>query len=126
MMEKEDKDLEVIFSGEERPLHPDTVHISLSDLSKNREARKNQTTEEKAEHKPTHSFEDGKWEPVKPKPNWMDKLKSCAMLTAPFSALTLLVFYWNEAGLMDSSIAVPSMIFCACLAGLGIGRVVSK
>lgn len=120
MMEKEDKDLEVIFSGEERPLHPDTVHVSLTEIRKNREAKKDEA------HKPTHNYENGKWEPVKPEPNWLDKLKTCAMLTAPFSCLTMLVWYWNVAGLMADSIAVPSMLFCACVAGLGIGRVVTK
>ena len=69
---------------------------------------------------------NAQWEPAKPNPNWLDKLKDCAVLTVPFSGLTMLVFCWNEAGLMADSIAIPSMLFCACVAGLGIGRVVSR
>lgn len=89
----------------------ETTHTNLAEKSAQR-----------AKDKPVNA----QWEPVKPDPNWMDKLKNCAVLTAPFSCLTMLVFYWNEAGLMADSIAIPSMLFCACVAGLGIGRVVSK
>lgn len=113
MMEKEDKDLEVIFSGEERPLHPDTVHVSLT--GKPREKKVEEVKEAK----------DGKWEPVKEN-TWMDGLRDCAKWVIGFGGLTFLLFYWNEAGLMAESIAIPSMLFTACLTGLGVGKVVKR
>lgn len=124
-MSKEDKDLEQIFSGEEKPLHPDTVHISL-DLQKNREARKERTTAntnntEKSTHKPTHDYKDGKWEPVKER-TWMDNLKDCVRWAGCFGGLSLLLFYWEQAGLMAESIAVPCMCLCTALAGWGVGK----
>ena len=76
--------------------------------------------------KPSAKPITAQWEPVKSEPNFLDKLKSCVMAVAPCSCLTMLVWYWNEAGLMAESIAIPSMIVSACLAGLGIGKVVSK
>ena len=44
-MNKEDQALHEIFHGEEKALHPDTVHITLGGGSKKpSEARKNQPT----------------------------------------------------------------------------------
>jgi hypothetical protein len=75
---------------------------------------------EKSAHKPTHDFKDGKWEPIKNR-TWMDSLKSAASWLVGFAGLSFLVFYWMEAGLMDESIAVPSIAVCTALAGFGVG-----
>ena len=72
--------------------------------------------------KPVRVSQDAKWEPVKPDPNWLDSLKACAKHAAIFGGLSFLVFYWQQAGLMDSSVAVPTMCICTALAGLGVGR----
>ena len=119
-MNKEGRELEEIFSGEEKPLHPDTVHITLGKGVSKKE--KTTPKAEKTPHKPTHNFQDGKWEPVKPEPNFMDKLKSCAKSGLLFGGLTFLIFYWQQAGLMASSIAVPSMCVCTAMVGLAIGK----
>ena len=116
-MNREDRELEEIFSGEEKPLHPDTVHITLGQGG----SKKETTKAEKSAHTPTHDFRDGKWEPVK-EPNWMDTLKSCAKWALLFGGLSCLIFYWNEAGLMASSIAIPSMCLCTAMAGFGVGK----
>jgi hypothetical protein len=52
-------------------------------------------------------------------------LAECAR-SIGFGGLTGLLFYWEQIGLMAESIAVPSMIVCAALFGLGIGKVVGK
>ena len=51
----------------------------------------------------------------------LDKLKACAKWGGIFGGLNMLLFYWQQAGLLDSKAAVPSMIVCALLAGLSIG-----
>lgn len=71
--------------------------------------------------KHTHEYRDGKWEPVKEE-TWMDRLKGCAKWAAGFGGLSFLLFYWNQAGLMAESIAVPCMCICTALAGWGIGK----
>ena len=63
---------------------------------------------------------DGKWEPVKVVTS-LDKLKACAKWGGIFGGMNALLFYWQQAGLLDSKAAVPSMIVCALLAGLSIG-----
>lgn len=64
---------------------------------------------------------DTSWVPAKP-PHWMDALKASAKHVALFGGLGFLVFYWQQAGLMDSSVAVPTMCICTALAGIGVGR----
>lgn len=67
-------------------------------------------------------FRDAKWEPVKAAPNWMDKLRACAFGVLTFGGLSLLLFCWEQAGLMDASVAVPSMCVCTGMVGLTIGK----
>lgn len=64
---------------------------------------------------------DTSWEPTK-EHHWMDNMKSCAKSVCLFGGLSFLVFYWQQAGLMDSSVAVPTMCICTALAGLGVGK----
>ena len=72
-------------------------------------------------HKPTHNYNGKSWEPVK-EPNWMDNLKGCAKWAIGFGGLSFLLFYWEQAGLMAESVAVPCMCLCTALAGWGVGK----
>lgn len=55
-------------------------------------------------------------------PGWLDRLKACVVWAAGFGSLNFLIFYWQLAGLMDDSIAIPSMWVCCILAGFGVGK----
>ena len=81
------------------------------------------------EAKPTEKKTSGKdkpiatqWEPVKPDPNWLDRLKGCVKWAALFSGLCGLIFYWQQTGLMDPAAAMPSMLTCMLLTGVSIGK----
>ena len=63
---------------------------------------------------------DEQWEPAKVITT-MDKLMGCAKWAGLFGGLNGLLFYWQQAGLLASEAAVPSMVVCALLAGLSIG-----
>jgi hypothetical protein len=63
---------------------------------------------------------DATWVPVKEGTS-MDKVRDCAKWAMLFASVSGLLFYWQQAGLLDSSAAVPSLIFCALGAGLTIG-----
>ena len=65
---------------------------------------------------------DAQWQPTKQR-NWMDDLKDCTKSTLIFGGLNVLIWYWQISGLMDESVALPSMLVCAVLAGVGIGKV---
>jgi hypothetical protein len=78
----------------------------------------------KAEQSGAHkrTYKDAKWEPVKPDPNWLDKLKASAMWAIGFGGLSFILFYWEQAGLMAESIAVPCIAVCTALGGWGVGK----
>ena len=131
-MSKEDMELLEIFNGEEKPLHPDTVHKTLvrptAGAEKNA-ATTNTTRTEKAAQKPADKptegnkgNEDAKWQPAKPAPNWLDNLKASVKWVGLFAGLCLLFFYWQQTGQMEPSAAVPSMCVCTALAGFGCGK----
>lgn len=64
---------------------------------------------------------DTQWEPVKQR-NWMDDLKECMKSSLIFGGLNMLIWYWQISGLMDESIALPCMLACAALFGIGLGK----
>ena len=63
---------------------------------------------------------DAEYEPVK---TWYDK-KTVNMVkwATVFIGLEYLVFYWMQTGKMQESAAMPSMIVCAILAGISVGK----
>lgn len=99
------------FHDETEPATAETKKVS-----------KDTTTTETVAQKPTRKPVGNLWEPPKPAPNWLDKLRDCVKWAGCFGGLSLLVFYWQQEGLMAASIAVPTMCVCTALAGWGIGK----
>ena len=76
--------------------------------------------EKKTAHKPTEKPMDAEYEPVK---TWYDeKTVNMVKWAAVFIGLEYLVFYWQQTGQMQESAAMPSMLVCALLAGLSVGK----
>lgn len=76
--------------------------------------------EKKTAHKSTNKPMDAEYEPVK---TWYDeKIVNCAKWFLIFAGLEYLVFYWMQTGQMAESAAMPSMIVCALLAGISVGK----
>lgn len=124
-MSAEDKQLEEIFHGDEKQLHPDAVHITLGKPSQPVKAEKKTVSKEpakekKTEQKPTEKPMDAKYEPVK---TWYDeKIVNMVKWVVVFMGLEYLFFYWQQTGQMQSTAAIPSMIVCAALAGISVGK----
>ena len=77
--------------------------------------------ERKAGHKPeVEEAVDASWAPVK-ESGYMDKIRECTKYGLIFAGISGLLFYWQQAELLATSAAVPSLIFCALGAGLTIG-----
>ena len=76
--------------------------------------------ENKVAQKPTSEPVDAEYEPVK---TCYDK-KAVNMVKWPavFIGLEYLVFYWQQTGQMQESAAMPSMLVCAMLAGISVGK----
>ena len=84
--------------------------------SVNKEPVKEKKTAQKSTSRPM----DAEYEPVK---TWYDeKIVNCIKWFLIFAGLEYLVFYWMQTGQMESSAAMPSMIVCALLAGISVGK----
>lgn len=123
-MNREDRELVDMFHGNDKPMHPETIHITLGKTTAavSKKESSNTTERKKVAQNCMCNTKDAQWEPAKPDPNWLDKLKECAKWTAVFGGLCLLLFYWQQTGQMESSAAVPSMCVCTALAGFGCGK----
>ena len=76
--------------------------------------------EKKTAHKATSEPEDAEYEPVK---TWYDaKAVNLVKWALLFICLEYLLFYWQQTGQMQESAARPSMLVCALLAGLSVGK----
>ena len=83
-------------------------------------SNKEPVKEKKTAQKPTDKPVDAEYEPVK---NWYDeKTVNCVKWFLIFAGLEYLVFYWMQTGQMQSTAAMPSMIVCALLAGISVGK----
>lgn len=124
-MSAEDKQIDEMLHGEEKPLHPDTVHITLSKPSQTvktekKAVNKDPAKEKKTAQKLTEKPMDAEYEPVK---TWYDeKTVNMVKWVVVFMALEYLFFYWQQTGQMKSTAAMPSMIVCALLAGISVGK----
>ena len=88
--------------------------------SEKKTVSKEPVKEKKAEQKPTNKPMDAKYEPVK---TWYDeKTVNMVKWVVFFMALEYLFFYWQQTGQMQSTAAMPSMIVCALLAGVSVGK----
>ena len=68
---------------------------------------------------------DAQWMPVKER-TWMDDLKDCVKSSVVYGGLNMLIWYWQTSGLMDESIAMPCMLVCAALFGIGLGKCLKR
>lgn len=83
-------------------------------------ANKEPVNEKKTAQKPTETPVNAEYEPVK---TWYDeKTVNMVKWSVIFMGLEYLFFYWQQTGQMKSSAAVPSMIVCALLAGISVGK----
>lgn len=124
-MSAEDKQLEEMIHGVEKPLHLETIHQTIVMPTQTVKTEKKQTTKEPAEgkktaQKTTNKPMDAECEPVK---TWYDeKTVNMVKWVVVFMGLEYLFFYWQQTGQMQSTAAMPSMIVCALLAGVSVGK----
>ena len=71
-------------------------------------------------------FVGNEWVPAEECVSTIDKVKKCAKSAFIFGGMGLLFFYWQQTGQMLESAAFPSIVVCAVLAGLGIGKNIWK
>ena len=83
-------------------------------------SNKEPVKEKKTAQKPTSKPMDAEYEPVK---TWYDeKTVNMVKWVVVFMGLEYLFFYWQQTGQMQFTAAMPSMIVCALLAGVSVGK----
>ena len=83
-------------------------------------ANKEHVKKKKIAQKPSSEPMDAEYEPVK---TWYDaKTVNMVKWVMVFMGLEYLFFYWQQTGQMQSTAAMPSMIVCALLAGISVGK----
>ena len=83
-------------------------------------ASKEPTKEKKTAQYLTGKPMDAEYESVK---TWYDeKAVNMVKWVVLFMSLEYLFFYWQQTGQMQSTAAMPSMIVCALLAGISVGK----
>ena len=76
--------------------------------------------EKKTAQQPTEKPMDAEYQPVK---TWYDeKAVNMVKWVVVFMGLEYLFFYWQQTGQMQPTAAMPSMIVCAMLAGISVGK----
>lgn len=124
--EREDTELQEMFHGEEKPMHPDTVHVSLNGASKPTERRRTAKASATAKNTPKEEKPvNAQWEPAKPKPNDMDRLKKVAKETGMYAALSLILFWWQQTGRLDETTAWYALLVCVGMVFFTIGKTCS-
>lgn len=124
MLDKEDKELNEMFHGEEKPLHPDTIHKTFSRPVAAISKKETTTTpkSEKPAEKTILKPADAQWEPEHHAPTQMEKLKGCAKDALIFGGLSLMFFWFQQTGQMAMSASMPCICACCVLMGLGVGK----
>lgn len=83
-------------------------------------ASKKPAQKKKTAQKPADEPVDAEYEPARMFPG--ERFFNCIKWPAVFIGLEYLVFYWQQTGQMQESAAMPSMIVCALLAGISVGK----
>jgi len=122
-MNKEDKELVEMLHGSDKPMHPDTVHITLGGSGKPTAKRiptkeSNPTKVMPEKEKPVNA----QWEPVKPTPNYMDKLKHSAKDMGMYAVLSAILFWWQQTGRLEETTAWYALLVCVGMVFFTVGR----
>ena len=98
----------------------ETVKPTQPAKAEKKTVSKEPVKEKKTAQKSTEKPVDAEHEPVK---TWYDeKTTNMVKWVVVFMGLEYLFFYWQQTGQMKSTAAMPSMIVCALLAGISVGK----
>jgi hypothetical protein len=121
--EREDMELNEMFHGEEKPMHPETIHITLGGTEKPTAKpvstkQSNPGKECPGKEKPVESL----WEPEKPAPNWMDKLKQTTKDVCLYAVLSSVLFYWQQTGRLEETTSWYALLVCVGMVFFSVGK----
>lgn len=63
-----------------------------------------------------------RWEPEKPAPNFMDKLKATAKDVCFYAVLSLILFWWQQTGRLEYTTAWYALLVCVGMVFFAVGK----
>ena len=118
--EREDMELEAVMGTrfidytKERTEKPAEKPVAASGYGEQRKPIENIPAKEK----PVGS----QWEPEKPAPNWMDRLRTTAKNTALYAVISIVLFWWQQTGRIDETTAWYALLLCVGMVFFSVGR----
>ena len=97
-----------------------TVKPTQAVKAEKKPASKEPAKEKKTAQEPADKPMDAEYEPARMFPG--ERFFNCIKWPAVFVGLEDLFFYWQQTGQMAESASMPSMIVCALLAGISVGK----
>ena len=65
---------------------------------------------------------EAQWEPAKPEPNWLDRLRTTAKSVAIYAIVSAVLFWWQQTGRMDYDTAWWALLLCVGMVFFSVGR----
>ena len=62
------------------------------------------------------------WEPVKPSPNYMDRLRATVKEVFLWAVLSLVLFWWQQTGRLEATTAWYSLLVCVGMVSFSVGK----
>ena len=63
------------------------------------------------------------WQPEKPEPDFMDKLKSVVKSVCLYAVMSLVLFWWKQTGLLEEQTAWYALLVCVGMVFFSVGRI---
>ena len=116
--EREDMELSEVMCGR-------FTDMTKGEKSGEKTARKPVTPKESnpgkntpKEEKPVESL----WEPVKPAPDSMEKLKQMVKDVCKYAVLSLILFWWQQTGRLEETTAWYALLVCVGMVFFSVGK----
>ena len=78
----------------------------------------NPSKEYPGKEKPVESL----WNPAKPAPDFMEKLKQTAKDVCLYAVLSLILFWWQQTGKLDETTAWYALLLCVGMVFFSVGK----
>lgn len=65
---------------------------------------------------------EAQWEPVKPAPDFMDKLKATVKDVFLWAVISLVLFYWQQTGRIEITTSWYALIVCVGMVFFSVGK----
>jgi hypothetical protein len=113
-------ELDEMFHGEEKPLHPNTVYTVYGKPSAKQNAAKDSNPDKNTSEKEKPVQEQ--WKPEKPAPDFMDKLESTAKDICLWAVLSLVLFWWQQTGRIEVTTSWYALLMCVGMVFFSVGK----